>query len=151
MVTLYANNAICKDSIKHNVSIVPAPPVARFDSIPSGCMPLTVNINNTSTYSTSYSWDFGDGSTSTATNPTYTYVQPGTYRITLTVTGPGGTSTKSQLVTSYAAPKSYFEIAPNLVFVNDEKVRFFNLSQGADYYIWEFGDGDTSQVKRSVP
>ena len=33
------------------------------------------------------------------------------------------------------------------VFVNDEKVRCFNLSQGADSYLWEFGDGDTSKVK----
>jgi gliding motility-associated-like protein len=31
--------------------------------------------------------------------------------------------------------------------VNDEKVRFFNLSEGADYFIWQFGDGDTTQVK----
>ena len=35
----------------------------------------------------------------------------------------------------------------SIVFVNDEKVRFFNLTQGADSYLWEFGDGDTSKVK----
>ena len=33
------------------------------------------------------------------------------------------------------------------VFANDMAVRFFNLSSGADYYLWEFGDGDTSKVK----
>jgi hypothetical protein len=26
------------------------------------------------------------------------------------------------------------------------KVRYFNLSEGADYVLWEFGDGDTSKV-----
>jgi hypothetical protein len=31
--------------------------------------------------------------------------------------------------------------------VNDEQVRMFNLTQGADSYLWEFGDGDTSKVK----
>jgi gliding motility-associated-like protein len=31
--------------------------------------------------------------------------------------------------------------------VNDEKVRFFNLSQYADHYVWEFGDGDTSMIE----
>jgi gliding motility-associated-like protein len=36
---------------------------------------------------------------------------------------------------------------PNLVFVNDEAVRFFNLSQGGDRYVWNFGDGDTSMLK----
>ena len=35
---------------------------------------------------------------STAKNPTYTYFDPGIYRVELTVTGPGGTSTKSQVV-----------------------------------------------------
>ena len=48
---------------------------------------------------------------------------------------------------SYPSPKAYFEVSPTFVFVNDEKVRCFNLSQGADYYLWEFGDGDTSKVK----
>nr|MCU0410882.1 gliding motility-associated C-terminal domain-containing protein [Bacteroidales bacterium] len=32
-------------------------------------------------------------------------------------------------------------------YVNDEKVRLFNLSEGADTFIWEFGDGDTSHVR----
>ena len=62
------------------------------------------------------------------------------------VTGPGGTSSKSQVVNVYPSPKAYFEIAPAFVFVNDEKVRAFNLSQGADYVVWEWGDGDTSKV-----
>jgi gliding motility-associated-like protein len=31
--------------------------------------------------------------------------------------------------------------------VNDEKVRCFNLTQGGDSYLWDFGDGDTSRVK----
>jgi gliding motility-associated-like protein len=110
-------------------------------------MPMTININNTSLYGTSYQWDFGDGTISTVKNPSYTYFQPGAYRVTLAVTGPGGTTVKSQLITTYATPKSSFEIAPNLVYVNDEKVRCFNLSQGADYYLWEFGDGDTSKTK----
>ena len=150
-VTLIASNANCSDSVKHNVSVVPPAPVANFDSIPSGCSPLYVNINNTSLNTsipgTTYQWDFGDGSHSTAKNPTYTYFSPGTYRIELVVTGPGGTSMKTQVVNAYASPKAYFEITPPIVYVNDERVRCFNLSQGATSYLWDFGDGDTSKVK----
>ena len=146
-VGLYVNNSICTDSIKHMISILPTPPVAKFDSIQSGCMPLPITMSNNSLYATSYHWDFGDGGISTSKNATYTYYQSGTYRITLTVTGPGGTATKSQLITVYQTPRSNFEVAPTLVFVNDEKVRGFNLSQYADTYIWEFGDGDTAHVK----
>jgi PKD repeat protein len=150
-VTLVVNNANCSDSITHIVSVLPIPPVANFDSIPSGCEPLNIAINNTSLNTeapgTTYRWDFGDGSISTAKNPTYTYFDPGTYRVELTVTGPGGVSTKSQVVNAYPSPKAYFEVSPTFVFVNDEKVRCFNLSQGADSYLWEFGDGDTSKVE----
>jgi hypothetical protein len=94
-------------------------------------------------------WDFGDGGISTSKNPEYTYFNPGTYKVTLTVTGPGGVSTYSQvqLVNSYPSPLVNFEVSPTVVFVNDEKVRMFNLTQGADSYLWNFGDGDTSKVK----
>ncbi len=150
-VTLIASNTYCTDSITHFINITPPAPVADFDSIPSGCSPLYIRINNTTINSdvpgTTYRWDFGDGSTSTAKNPTYTYFTPGTYRIELVVTGPGGVSVKSQVVNAYPSPKAYFEITPNLVYVNDERVRCFNLSQGADKYLWDFGDGDTTSVK----
>jgi PKD repeat protein len=150
-VTLIVSNANCSDSVKHTASITPMPPVAKFDSIPSGCAPLYVKIKNTSlntsTPGTTYAWDFGDGSPITSSpNPTYTYLSPGSYLITLTITGPGGVSTKSQGVTAYLTPKAYFSLAPSTVYVNDESVRFFNLSQNADHYLWEFGDGDTSMA-----
>ncbi|MGA2405706.1 MAG: PKD domain-containing protein [Bacteroidales bacterium] len=150
-VTLVAGNTNCSDSVKHTVIVTPIPPVANFDSIPSGCEPLNIDINNTSlntnTPGTTYRWDFGDGSTSTAKNPTYTYFDPGTYHVELIVTGPGGTSSKSQIVNAYPSPKANFDVSPTVVFVNDAKVRCFNLSQNADSYLWEFGDGDTSKVK----
>jgi PKD repeat protein/predicted heme/steroid binding protein len=150
-VVLRVNNANCSDSITHKVYVLPPPPVANFDSIPSGCEPWTITINNTSLNTdvpgTTYRWNFGDGSISTAKNPVYTYFDAGIFRVELTVTGPGGTSTKSQVVSSYPSPRAYFEVSPMFVFVNDEQVRAFNLSQGADSYLWEFGDGDTSKVK----
>ena len=150
-VTLIASNAHCSDSVSHDVTVVPPAPVAMFDSIPSGCAPLYVNINNTSLNTevpgTTYRWDFGDGSLSTAKNPTYTYFTPGTYRVELVVTGPGGNSMHTQVVEAYASPKAYFEITPPMVYVNDERVRCFNLSQGATSYLWDFGDGDTSKMK----
>ena len=150
-VTLIAGNSFCSDSVKHNISVVPPAPVANFDLPASGCAPLYVNINNTSLNTevpgTTYRWDFGDGSTSTAKNPTYTYFTPGDFTIRLFITGPGGQSEKSQVVHAYPSPKAYFEITPDMVYANDERVRCFNLSQGAASYLWDFGDGDTSKVR----
>jgi PKD repeat protein len=52
-------------------------------------------LTNTSTgeYDTSL-WLFGDGVTSTLTSPTHTYVAVGSYTVTLTVDGSGGTDTE---------------------------------------------------------
>ena len=150
-ITLIASNANCSDSITHFITIVPPAPVAMFDPVSSGCSPLYVELNNTSLNTevpgTTYRWEFGDGSVSTARNPTYTYFTPGDYRIELTVTGPGGVSVMSRVVRAYPAPKAYFEVAPDQVYVNDVSIRCFNLSQGATSYLWDFGDGDTSKVK----
>jgi PKD repeat protein len=152
-VVLVVRNANCSDSIMHTVSINPPAPIAAFDSIPSGCEPLIISINNTSLNTdvpgTTYRWDFGDGSISSAKNPEYTYQDPGIYKVELTVTGPGGKDTKSQVVKVYSTPRSYFEVSPTLVFVNDEKVRGYNLSTPSTglTYLWEFGDGDTSKLK----
>jgi len=150
-VTLTVSNGNCTSQMTHTVSILPEAPVANFDFVPSTCAPLYVELNNTSLHreipGTTYRWDFGDGNYSTAENPTYTYFTAGSYRIELTVIGPGGTDNYSQVVDAYQQPTAYFEVTPSLVFVNDEKVRCFNLTQNGDSYMWEFGDGETSTEK----
>ncbi len=74
---------------------IPAPaPVANFTASPTnGVVPLTVSFSNLSTNATNYSWDFGDGNTSTGINPVDVYTHAGTYSVTLTAAGPGGTNT----------------------------------------------------------
>jgi len=65
---------------------------AFFGSPRTGSAPLTVTFLDTSTGSpASWDWDFGDGETATQENPSHTYYEPGSYKVTLIVTG-GGTS-----------------------------------------------------------
>jgi len=59
----------------------------------------TAVFTNQSSNAYTYSWNFGDNTTSTAVNPSHTYTQNGTYTVTLTVTGPCGTATFTQVVT----------------------------------------------------
>ncbi|AKB51198.1 cell surface protein [Methanosarcina barkeri str. Wiesmoor] len=70
-------------------------PVASFTTDSnSGQVPFTVKFTDTSTGKvSSWNWDFGDGSTSIKQNPTHTYVTEGSYNVTLTATGPGGSNT----------------------------------------------------------
>ena len=62
-------------------------------------------------------WDFGDGEISNEISGEHTYIEPGTYNISLTVTGPGGTDTNSLpnpiVVTT---PENAFEMADISVF-----------------------------------
>jgi hypothetical protein len=59
----------------------------------SGPAPLTVIFSNLSQGSyTACAWDFGDGKYSEQCSPQHTYEQPGTYSVSLTVSGTNGTN-----------------------------------------------------------
>jgi PKD repeat protein len=150
--TLEVSNGTCSQKVTHQVIIDPKKPVAKFENVPSGCEPLVMTIINTSENvnypGTKYMWDFGDGGTSSAKNPAYTYYNAGSYVVRLNISGPGGNSDEySQTVHVYETPVALFDLAPNYVFVNDEKVRAFNHSSKAEYFVWEWGDGDTSMTR----
>lgn len=76
-----------------------ATPTANFSANAVNiCVGQNVSFTNSSTNCQStYAWTFPGGTpgTSTATNPTITYNSAGTYSVTLTVTNPGGTDTKT--------------------------------------------------------
>jgi len=77
-------------------------PVAAFSATPlTGDTPLYVAFTDLSTGTGihTWAWDFGDGGISALPNPGYTYTTPGTYDVSLTVTGTNGTDT--QLETNY--------------------------------------------------
>jgi hypothetical protein len=76
------------------VSEAPEEVVADFFATPtSGEAPLLVTFMNQSTGDfINCEWDFGDGGTSTTcATPQHTYSAPGTYTVSLTVSGSGGT------------------------------------------------------------
>jgi uncharacterized delta-60 repeat protein len=77
------------------------PPVADFCATPTGGLyPLTVTFTDASTGTVNtWAWDFGDGiGTSTERDPMpYTYDTPGTYTVSLTVTGPVGSDSETKI------------------------------------------------------
>lgn len=75
----------------------------------AGTAPLTVEFTDTSTPAgeiLSWSWEFGDGTSSSEQNPSHEYASVGTYAVSLTVTGSGGsdTETKSSYITVNEQP-----------------------------------------------
>ena len=91
-VSGYSNTAIAT-----TLASTASAPVAAMTATPtSGKAPLAVNFTSTSTGTiTSYAWSFGDGSTSAVQNPSHTYTSNGRYTVKLTISGPGGTSSRT--------------------------------------------------------
>ncbi|MBK8508350.1 MAG: PKD domain-containing protein [Candidatus Competibacteraceae bacterium] len=110
-VKLTVTNAGGSSTTTKTISATATTPAANFTASSStGVAPLTTAFTNTSTGTIlSYAWNFGDpnsqSNTSTAQNPSHTYLNSGTYTVTLTATGPSGTtpSTKNQTITVKSA------------------------------------------------
>jgi PKD repeat protein len=80
----------------HHTVVLSAPPINAVFAVNVNNLVVTCTDESTPGPSgpiVGWAWDFGDGGTSTLQNPTHTYASPGTYTITLTVTGtsPDGT------------------------------------------------------------
>ena len=93
-----------------HIYIPPSSPIAYFTASPKiGESPLRVQFSNNSIGEiTNYLWDFGDDKTSTLENPTHIYELLGTYTVSLTVTGPHGSKTKTRT--------DYIEVVIPVVF-----------------------------------
>jgi PKD repeat protein len=127
------------------------PVTVAFTAAPlTGTAPLTVTFTNLSTGDfDACAWTFGDGGSSNiCTDPAYPYADPGTYTVTLSVSGPGGTDTLTQTgyITVYEPVTAAFTAAP-LTGTAPLTVTFTNLSTGdLDACAWSFGDGGTSNI-----
>jgi photosystem II stability/assembly factor-like uncharacterized protein len=100
------------------------PPAAAFRAVPAGgSAPLKILFQNTSTgYISQYKWKFGDGTSSGAVSSSHLFINPGAYKVTLTVTGPGGTSSKTYTVKVLApAPPTVSIKATDTVAVEGSK------------------------------
>jgi PKD repeat protein len=134
------------------IDVTEPAPVADFSGSPtSGISPLTVGFTDASTGAvSSYAWSFGDGGTSTLQNPSHLYSAAGTYSVSLTVTGPGGSDTLTR--TNYIdvtepAPVAGFSGSPTSG-TSPLTVGFADASTGAvSSYAWSFGDGGTSTLQ----
>jgi len=132
-----------------------APPTCDFTAdVTSGVAPLTVNFTDLSLDSVdTWDWDFGDGGTSTEQNPSYDYATPGTYTVTLNVSGPGGSDSHTKtdyIVVHFAPPVALFVGFPT-TGAPPLSVNFDDQSTGEiDTWSWDFGDGGTSTIQNPV-
>ena len=123
----------------------------------SGPAPLEVEFDNMSTGDlTDRTWNCGDGYTNTTRDELdHTYTKPGTYTVSLTVSGPLGSDTTTRV--GYITVLSGSQNTPFKVEFDassrsgqiPRNVRFEDMSTGLGdinevTWLWNFGDGKTS-------
>ena len=138
----------CSSTISLGPINVTPSPIASFstNSIRATCdSTLTINfINGSSGSNLTYLWDFGDANTSTQINPTHTYNGFGNYTVSLTVSDPSCTNTRTE--TNYirlTQPLANFSL-PKDIYCVGEPILFINNSTDISTYLWDFGDGSGS-------
>lgn len=115
--------------------------------------PARVQFYANSVGATGWLWDFGDGNSSTLQNPLHIYQTNGNYNVTLTIT--------NGLCTLYYDPPPFDFGTPDSSAINTGNqgvpevqrgciplsVMFTNRIPNTQFWTWDFGDGNTSNVQ----
>ncbi|MEI6766250.1 MAG: PKD domain-containing protein [Bacteroidota bacterium] len=139
------NGTGCADTVSHTVTIHPQPiPGFAFTSV---CLGQATNFTNTSVntlgFINSWNWDFGDGDTSLIQNPSHFYNTSGNFTVTFIVgSSIGCQDTITHSITVYPLPVAGFT-HPSHGCIG-VAVQFLNTTTGGQNYLWDFGDGYTS-------
>lgn len=145
-----------KDPIKGYDFYYEAPPQLKIKSVNAvikNCEPpypvTYYQVTENKLGNVRYFWDFGDGTTSTDQNPTRIYSTPGDYTVTLIVKNELGADTfrlpmpeLNQASIPVQAGFTFTHFNNNNYAPN--KVIFKNTSNGANQFMWTFGDGNQS-------
>jgi gliding motility-associated-like protein len=159
------SNFGCKDSIT-KTSIINPNPVVNFaanDTI--GCEPLCISFLNSSTIlsggNIKWAWVLGDGnSINNSQSFDHCYINDSVfaanfYTVTLTVTSDSGcvsALSKNNYITVYPNPNANFTVQPKTAVITNPVISISDLSTGADFWNWNFGDGsDTTNLSDPLP
>ncbi len=120
----------------------PKPKSDFFATVNDVAIDEPVSFVNLSAGATNWHWDFGDGNTSTEIEPEHSYAAAGDYAVTLIVSNSSGSDTlvKTDYIHVFGLAQAEF----SFTMVNDSMVDFMNTSVNASDYVWDFGDGNTS-------
>ena len=100
----------------------------------------------------SWSWDFGDGSLSNVQNPQHSYNDQGLYTITLITINTNG-CVDTLIESDYITVGLGYEpdiIADATVGCIPFSVNFNDTNSLSSTWLWDFGDGDTSNLRNPI-
>ena len=151
-ITLSATNDCGSVEVSNTITVAGSQaPIAAFTSdLTSGCAPLTVQFTDLSSNQPDnwlWSFDGGEPAISTDQNPIVIFDEPGIYTIVLQSGNGVGSNTviQTDLIEVLAGPDAFFSLSQE-----DNAISFFNTSDNATEYLWDFGDGNASMEENPV-
>lgn len=153
LVQRFVDNGCSYDTTEMLITVLPAPVLENIILTPNSiCAGKVVeaavisssNINN-------YEWFTTSGDSSTLTSPSFVFDTIGTHTVNVitTSTDNGCIATLSKEIT--VTPKPIAEFIPSIVDgCSPLTVTFLNTSTTANYYVWDFGNGNTSSQENPI-
>lgn len=145
LIQLIANPDGCSDTAYQQISLIPTDPQFEvFMKDTSGCVPFVIHFENLTKYANinSYHWYFDDGTESKEASPSHPFIEAKIHYVVLEATGADGDVHKEQfLIHAFRNPAANFKVASPVVYVPDDPAYFYDFSDYATKYTWDFGDG----------
>jgi len=144
----------CSDTSFFEVTVYPEV-IANFTGSPlEGCSPLQTNFVNQSFGASTYFWSFGDGSEAFVANPSYLFANTSDsleeFNIQMIAqSGFGCTDTAYGEVNVFPVPNIDMVVA-GIEGCFPAEFTFANISDGAEIFAWDYGDGNTSNSTDSL-
>jgi len=136
----------CSTSTSRDVKINKGPDAAFSIPENDGCQPLQISFSNETTGGEYYVWDFDNGNKSIGLNGQQIFTEPGKFNVILRATNlEGCTDSANHIVNVNPKPLSAFKSSSLQTCFPPVDVQFTNLSEGADDYRWDFGNGRLSK------
>ncbi|MCX6185856.1 MAG: PKD domain-containing protein, partial [Bacteroidetes bacterium] len=142
---LKASNSICTNTQYDTIAVLPLPTITITADTNQACAYHLFNMTAKSAQTNIFNWDFGDSNTAAGNMVKHLYQFGGTFTVKMyaqTIDNCMDTAYKQLNV--FPVPNSDFSYTPKDTCTGPVIVRFTNLSKGANNYIWDFGNGNTS-------
>ncbi|MFN5416744.1 MAG: gliding motility-associated C-terminal domain-containing protein, partial [Flavobacteriia bacterium] len=133
----------CVNSDNLTLSINPIPTVSFIADLTSGCSPLNVLLTNTTPNSSNSIWTINGTEQIVAQNLNYSFLGAiDCYDISLTTTvnGCANTFSTTDFICVNPTPIALFDFTEEIINEQLSNLVFFNNTQFATQYSWDFGD-----------
>ncbi len=142
-----SNGCVASDTV--SIGINPPPTAIINTDYDSVCLGSPILFSDQTINTVQSFWNFSDGNTATDSSLTHVYTQSGDYTVELISTAGNGCSDTMQKSVHISEMVSAFSV-DSLAGCTPLMAQFVDNSNGAVYWYWNFGDGNTSSSQNPL-